>query len=223
MTLYPISNPPKHKRPSHAREDASSPETGHQPISLIGLVHTCKIIRAEFRPWWMNQHRIQMLDNEQYFQTYGKQMVRPRKGEVNRWDTLRIRVPESGSYYRSCYVDAISIFRLKANHQDTTIMLEDTSRGKDSRIDTLSKLLDNRNSLWLKCIRSGVFTQICIKLRDTYWSVPVVSLLIVVKYKYVEDWMMAGPCHNPIQPPNADLARLGLDGDGFLIHFGVHY
>ena len=200
----------------------------HQPISMIGLAHTCRTIRAEFRPWWMSQHRIKLQDNGQYFKTFGKQLVRSRSGHATVWDTLRIQLPTGlDRSYSNLDIDMTSVFRLKANHPNTKIILEARSNDLgsvynlgigDLDIEILSGLLDHTNPLWLDWVRSGIITQTRIVMYPRSFS-----FRVVVKYRYLEEWMSVGPCVCPNSPPHAGLTILGLDGMGLIVNIGVQY
>jgi hypothetical protein len=122
-----------------------------------------------------------------------------------------------------------SVFRLKANHPNTKVILEGSNsidkfgrfvtRGPD--VKALSRLLDHTNPLWLNWVRWGIITQIRID-KSSHQSV---SIRIVVKYRCLEEWMSVGSCFNPKHSPLARLMilGLGLDWKGLTVDFGIQY
>ena len=113
----------------------------------------------------------------------------------------------------------ISLLRLKASFPDANIIAE--SGDFEPRIvEIVTSLFNNTTADWHKRIASGGVTQVRLRFRSG--SCHTFNVHVVVKHKYVEDWMIAGDFRGP-DLECREFLRLGLDVSPFCVTFGVQY
>ncbi|KAF2714223.1 hypothetical protein K504DRAFT_462651 [Pleomassaria siparia CBS 279.74] len=201
----------KRERKRASKSSSSSDSASESPalprLPFLGLTQTCTKIRVEFRGWWMENHRIPLCTLDRYLSTFYP--LPPLKNRhrfqayVKTAGQLKVWLRQSEFENK----DILRLLKLKVRLPNYTIIFQHGFDVKASEARGLSELINNKNPVWLRWIRSRIITQV-----RTTTGRRRNDLDIVVRAQHAPAWMHALVPYAEPRPETSRLAKeLGID------------
>lgn len=158
------------------------PKNGRIPF--ISLTQTCRQIRSEFLPLWVQSHRPDLYELPKYLSLFFR---KPAKKDVQQYEAYFQRAGELNillSVERLGHTepDVLRLLKLKADLPDYTVSFH--SLPMPILKHNLDYLVNNQNPEWLRWIRGNRISQVRIGSGITRWN-----FHIVVNERWAEQWM----------------------------------
>ncbi|KAK3208917.1 hypothetical protein GRF29_69g138603 [Pseudopithomyces chartarum] len=156
---FPTSSFSKEHQPGRR---TTRPRLEHKaPIPYLNLIHSCRQIRAEFRPLWMKTHQITLGNAHKYIRTFFP--PRPKK-DIQYYNVrghLKVYIRFDDIEGR----DILPLIKQSFNFPKRKIELTHGPSVQASWVDGLKRLIRNRNPEWSRLVRAPLLGA----LDDTEW------------------------------------------------------
>ncbi|KAJ4291837.1 hypothetical protein N0V90_009733 [Kalmusia sp. IMI 367209] len=146
----------------------------------MGLAQSCSVIQKEFRPLWMQVHRIPLCNVRKYLRTFYPARPKTDEAYYSAIGTLRIFLHQDELMSR----DLLPLVKHKLAFPNFEIQLENCASVGNEAAVGLQTLLENRHPQWRRWIKGRMITQIRL---ETASAGDLIYL--VVRNEYAEDWM----------------------------------
>ncbi|KAF2437804.1 hypothetical protein P171DRAFT_173366 [Karstenula rhodostoma CBS 690.94] len=210
---FPTSSFRKENQPRRYGERLPSANLSPSLIPYLGLVQSCRLIRKEFHPWWMNAHRIPLCNLARYLRTFFPPRPKSDVAYYASQGRLRIYIRR----YELPHRDLLPLIKHIHRFPQRRIGIDQLTNRLDPHFQGLVQLLENQHPAWKRWIRANVVSQIRMEPRDQPNHVYLQDrIILVVKEKHVTPWMksvlgQASGADRDQDGYHSFLASLGLD------------
>ncbi|KAF2662434.1 hypothetical protein K491DRAFT_178244 [Lophiostoma macrostomum CBS 122681] len=175
--------PDRSQRRTRSKPQSPPPK---RTFPFLGFSQTCRKIRSEFRPWWMNGHRLPLSELDDYISVFFRGQLKKGRDRqdpyFNPAGMLRVWVRDS----ELKDIDIMRLVKLKVRLPNYTIIFDHGSDVPGPLIYGLNQLVNNTNAQWLRWLRGNIITQVRIRQNNNSASH---KFYVVVKEKWAKDWM----------------------------------
>lgn len=225
---FPTSSFRREHQPRRSSEIRLRTRHAPLPIPYLGLVQSCRLIRKEFRPWWMDAHRIPLCNLNRYLRTFFPPRPKSDTAYYNSKGKSRV-------YFRRCELprrDLLPLIKHMIRFPKRTIEVNQLAHHSDLQFEGLTQLLQNEHPMWKRWIRTNVLTQVRLEPREpeqAHMQWLRHRIILVVKEKHATPWIKSvfgapSGANRDHDGYSSFLATIGLDNIvGWEIDFGMDY
>ena len=205
-------------RRENKRKRRTASNSKAEQLPFAGLTQSCSSIRAEFRPLWMDAHRIPLCALDRYLSAFHPSPPRNEQA-LKRFNSFFNPAGSLRLFLRTeelAYWDMLRLIQHQVRFPDFTVNFESLHDGRAAEAKAFAEILHNEHPEWVKLIRAKTVRQV-----RPWFDNPPNSMRIVMKEKLAPLWMKATA---QMKIPDGYLATLGLDTIRCKnIKFGVEY
>ncbi|KAF1834066.1 hypothetical protein BDW02DRAFT_569464 [Decorospora gaudefroyi] len=225
--------PPTFLKPKKTRRGKSTScdedrTSGREPLPHLGLTQTCTLIRTEFRPLWLSTNRFPLYVLDGYFKAFFPAPLRASQTAAE----VRTRI---ATYYNPAGNLRLWINKVSLADIDVLQLLKFSNRFPAYKftvkaglpvitpktVASITALVENKNSTWIKHIKQHIITQVRIKINDPNDDD---RLHVVIKESHAPKWAKSylGLGHTRRRAKYWG-ASVGLGDAGWYLTVGVDY